>query len=127
MEENCKNIIKQISNDFEKINVEAFLSKIQEAKEANEYYEISKEFCDIINDTKKDTLSYISQELESLIKVKSEINSNVKTINNDINQFINGIKGIINQSKFKLKNLTSNTNDLNSNLNLIKKKIKKKK
>jgi S-adenosylmethionine:tRNA-ribosyltransferase-isomerase (queuine synthetase) len=53
MEENCKNIIKQISNDFEKINVEAFLSKIQEAKEANEYYEISKEFCDIINDTKK--------------------------------------------------------------------------
>ena len=127
MEENCKNIIKQISNDFEKINVEAFLSKIQEAKEANEYYEISKEFCDVINDTKKDTLSYISQELESLIKVKSEINSNVKTINNDINQFINGIKGIINQSKFKLKNLTSNTNDLNSNLNLISGNLEKKK
>ena len=127
MEENCKIIIKQISNDFEKINVEAFLNKIHEAKEVNECYEISKEFCDVINDTKKDTLSYISQELESLMKVKSEINSNVKTINNDINQFINNIKGIINQSKFKLKNLTSNTNDLNSNLNLISGNLEKKK
>ena len=127
MEENCKNIIKQISNDFEKINVEAFLNKIQEAKEANEYYEISKEFCDVINNTKKDTLSYISQELESLIKVKSEINSNVRTINNDLNQFINNIKGIINQNKLKLKNLTSNTNDLNSNLNLISGNLEKKK
>ena len=127
MEENCKNIIKQISNEFEKINVEAFLSKIQEAKETSEYYEISKEFCDIINDTKKNTLSYISQELESITKVKSEINSNVKTINNDLNQFINSIKGIINQSKLKLKNLTSNTNDLNSNLNLISGNLEKKK
>ena len=127
MEENCKNIIKQISNDFEKINVEAFLNKIQEAKEANEYYEISKEFCDVINNTKKDTLSYISQELESLIKAKSENNTNVRTINNELNQFINNIKGFINQNKLKLKNLTSNTNDLNSNLNLISGNLEKKK
>ena len=53
MEENCKKIVKQISNNLDKINIEAFLNNIQNAKEANKYYEISKEFCDSIIDTKK--------------------------------------------------------------------------
>ena len=56
MEENCKKIVKQISNNLDKINIEAFLNNIQNAKEANKYYEISKEFCDSIIDTKKTIL-----------------------------------------------------------------------
>ena len=127
MEENCKKIIKKISNYLDKINVENFLNKIQSAKEAKDYYEISKEFCDIITDSKKEILSHISDELESLLKTKTEMNSNIKAINNDLNQLMNSLKGIIAQSKFKIKNLTTNTNDLNSNLNLISGNLEKKK
>ena len=127
MEENCKKIIKKISNSLDKINVDNFLNKVQLVKEANEYYEVSKEFCNIIIDSKKEILLHISEEPESLLKAKTEINSNIKVINNDLNQLINNLKGIITQSKFKLKNLTTNTNDLNSNLNLISGNLEKKK
>ena len=127
MEDNCKKIKKKISNNLDKINVEHFLNKIQTAKEPKDYYEISKEFCDIINDSKKTILLHISEELELLLKTKTEMNTNIKAINNDLNQLINNLKGIIAQSKFKLKNLTGNANDLNSNLNLISGNIEKKK
>ena len=127
MEENCKKIIKKISNDLDKINVEDFLNKVQSAKEQKEYYEISKEFCETISDSKQSILLNISEELESLVKAKTDINSNIKVINNDLNQLINNLKGIISQSKLKLKNLTSNANDLNSNLNLISGNLEKKK
>ena len=127
MEENFKKIINHISNHLEKINVEDFLDKIQTAKEANDYYEISKDFCNTIIESKKQILLNISEELESLVKVKTEINSNIKLINNDLNQLVNNLKGIIAQSKFKIKNLTTNTNDLNSNLNLISGNLEKKK
>ena len=56
MEENCKKIIKKISNDLDKINVEDFLNKVQSAKEQKEYYEISKEFCETISDSKQSIL-----------------------------------------------------------------------
>ena len=127
MEENCKKIIKKISNDLDKINVDNFLSKLQSAKEQDEYYEISKEFCNTINDSKKSILLNISEELESLVKAKTEINSNIKVINNDLNQLVNNLKATMSQTKLKLKNLTSNTNDLNSNLNLISGNLEKKK
>ena len=127
MEENCKKIIKKISNDLDKINVDNFLNKLQSAKEQNEYYDISKEFCNTINDSKQSILLNISEELESLVKAKTEINSNIKVINNDLNQLVNNLKATISQIKLKLKNLTSNTNDLNSNLNLISGNLEKKK
>ena len=127
MEEDCKKIIKKISNNLDKINVDNFLTKIQAAKDISEYYEISKEFCNIIIESKKEILLYISEDLESLIKIKSQINANIKSINNDLNQLVNNLKGIIAQSKFKIKNLNSNTNDLNSNLKLISGNLEKKK
>ena len=127
MEENCKKIIKQISNNLDKINVENFLNKIQSVKEPNEYYEISKELCNTIIESKTEILLNISKELETFVQAKAEINSNIKTLNNDLNQLINNLKGIIAQSKFKLKNLITNINDLNSNLNLISGNLEKKK
>ena len=127
MEENCKKIVNQISKDLDKINEETFLISIQNVKEENEYFEISREFCKTIIDTKKTILLNISEELESLMRTKTEINSNIKMINNDLNQLINNVRSIINQSKFKLKGLTSNINDLNSNLNLITGNLEKKK
>ena len=38
--------IEQISNNLEKININNFLEDIKKAKETNEFYELSNQFCD---------------------------------------------------------------------------------
>ena len=127
MEEIFDKIIQEISINLDKINTDNFLNQIKEIKEINECYDITKEFCNNILDSKNKILLYLSEEKEKLLMNKTQINENMKNTNNDLNKLISNLKSIINQSKLKLKNLTSNINDLNSNLNLITGNLEKKK
>ena len=127
MEEIFDKIIQEISINLDKINTDNFLNQIKEIKEINECYDITKEFCNNISDSKNKILLYLSEEKEKLLMNKTQINENMKNTNNDLNKLISNLKSIINQSKLKLKNLTSNINDLNSNLNLITGNLEKKK
>ena len=127
MEEIFDKIIQEISINLDKINTDNFLNQIKEIKEINECYDITKEFCNNILDSKNKILLYLSEEKEKLLMNKTQINENMKNTNIDLNKLISNLKSIINQSKLKLKNLTSNINDLNSNLNLITGNLEKKK
>ena len=127
MDDNFDTFIEQISNNLEKININNFLEDIKKAKETNEFYELSNQFCDTIIDSKSKILLILSEEKEKIFNNNSQINIKFKNTNNEQNQLINNIKSIINQSKLKLKNLTSNINDLNSTLNLITGNLEKKK
>ena len=62
-----------------------------------------------------------------MIIEKNKINSSNKNDNSYLNKLISNLKTIVNQSKLKLKNLSTNINALNSNLNLISGNLEKKK
>ena len=127
MEENLNGIINKISNILDKIDINIFLKKISDIKEIKECFEASNKFCETITDSKNKILLYLSEEKEKMIIEKNKINSSNKNDNSYLNKLISNLKTIVNQSKLKLKNLSTNINALNSNLNLISGNLEKKK
>ena len=127
MEENLNGIINKISNILDKIDINIFLNKISDIKEIKECFEASNKFCETITDSKNKILLYLSEEKEKMIIEKNKINSSNKNDNSYLNKLISNLKTIVNQSKLKLKNLSTNINALNSNLNLISGNLEKKK
>ena len=124
----CLNrIIQNISNNLDKIDINIFLNGIKDIKEIKECFEISNKFCETITDSKNKILLYLSEEKEKIINEKIQINSDNQNDNNYLIMLMNNIKSIINQSKLKLKNLSSNISTLNSNLKLIAGNLEKKK
>ena len=127
MEENFNKFICNISNNLEKINTDEFLNEMKSLKGEEQCYEKSIQFCNIIINSKNNILLILSKEKENYIMNVNQMNSIIKNNKNELNQLINNLKSIVNQSKLKLKNLSSNINDLNSNLNLITGNLEKKK
>ena len=69
MDDNFDTFIEQISNNLEKININNFLEDIKKAKETNEFYELSNQFCDTIIDSKSKILLILSEEKEKIFKI----------------------------------------------------------
>ena len=130
MEEEKNKILKQLSSDLSKINMDSYLFEMKNSSGTTECIDISLKFCEIINSVKAETYSNLKDALESFIKNKVGFDRICQSLKNDIsslNSNIKTIKTIITQSKTKIKSLSTNLNDLNSNLNLLNSNLKKKK
>ena len=120
-------ILKHISNEFSKINIKNFLNQIQHSEQVTHCLDISIKFCELINDIENNINSAVSDEFESLKKNIGEFEVPNNILNNEILFMISNLKNIIAQNKTKIKNLSSNINDIYTNLNLINSNIEKKK
>ena len=127
MEESIKTILKRISNDLSKINIDTFLTQIQNSSLISECLDISLKFCETINNTKNIIYSGLSEELDLLKKNIGEYEVSNNILNNEISVLFNNLKNIISQNKTKIKNINKNINDIYSNLNLINSNIEKRK
>ena len=127
MEESIKTILKRISNDLSKINIDTFLTQIQNSSLISECLDISLKFCETINNTKNIIYSGLSEELDLLKKNIGEYEVSNNILNNEISVLFNNLKNIISQNKTKIKNINTNINDIYSNLNLINSNIEKRK
>ena len=133
MEEKSNSIINKFTNILSRINTGEFISKIKNIKDSSKIIEISKNFCEIITNTKAQILFDISEEMHSLIKEKDnpindDDNNNNMNLNDEVNNRL--IKEIINtlpQIKFKIINLFSDIFELNSSLEIISGNLKKQK
>ena len=120
-------ILKFISSELSKINTYNFLNQIQCSEQVTECLDISKNFCELINNTKNNIYSGVSNEFDSLKKNIGEFEESNNILNNEIFVMISNLKNIIAQNKTKIKSLSSNINDIYTNLNLINSNIEKKK
>lgn len=119
-------ILKFISSELSKINTYNFLNQIQCSEQVTECLDISKNFCELINNTKNNIYSGVSNEFDSLKKNIGEFEESNNILNNEIFVMISNLKNIIAQNKTKIKSLSSNINDIFTNLNLINSNIEKK-
>ena len=127
MEESKQKILKRLSNDLSKINIDNFLSQIQKATLVTECIDISIKFCEIINNAKNSASSGLNEELELLIKNIDDFEASNNIANNELLVLFSNLKNIISQNKTKIKSINSNINDIYTNLNLINTNIEKKK
>lgn len=127
MEESTKAILKRLSDDLSQINIDNFLTQIQNASLVTECLDISLKFCELINNTKSKAYLGLSEELESLKKNSGDYEVLNNILINEIQVLFNNLKSIISQNKTKIKNINSNINDIYTNLNLINSNIEKKK
>jgi hypothetical protein len=126
MEDSMNKILKFISSELSKINTYNFLNQIQCSEQVTECLDISKNFCELINNTKNNIYSGVSNEFDSLKKNIGEFEESNNILNNEIFVMISNLKNIIAQNKTKIKSLSSNINDIYTNLNLINSNIEKK-
>ena len=134
MEEKANKIINKFTNALSQINPVEYMTQIKNIKDSSKILEISKKFCDIITNTKAQILFDISDEIQSLVTQKDKpiIDNNNDNIENNNNSNINNafnkeIKSILSQFKFKISNILSNINELNSSLAIISVNLKKQK
>ena len=117
---NIEKIKNNITNNFSKINTNSLLLKIKNSSSVIECESIFNEFIESFNEMKSNIILSISEELN---QIKNNIEE--KEISNNI---INSeIKTIISQNKLKIKNISSNINDIYSSINLVNSNIEKKK
>ena len=116
-------ILKFISSELSKINTYNFLNQIQCSEQVTECLDISKNFCELINNTKNNIYSGVSNEFDSLKKNIGEFEESNNILNNEIFVMIRNLKNIIAQNKTKIKSLSSNINYIYTNLNLINSNI----
>ena len=88
MEENINNFIQLITNNLDLINTDVFLNNIKNIKEIKECYQISNNFCNTIIDSKNKILLYLSEEKNKIVNNKAQMNTNLKSTNNDLNKLI---------------------------------------
>ena len=127
MEESKKKILKRLSNDLSQINIDNFLSQIQNATLLTECIDISLKFCEIINNAKNSAYLGLNEELELLKKNIDDFEASNNIVNNELLVLFSNLKNIIAQNKTKIKSINSNINDIFTNLNLINSNIEKKK
>ena len=127
MEESIKKILKRLSNDLSQININTFLTQIQNSTLVTECIDISLKFCETINNIKNTAYSGLSEELDLLKKNISEYEITNNIINNEIQILFNNLKNIITQNKTKIKSINTNISDIYTNLNLINSNIEKRK
>ena len=120
-------ILKFISSELSKINTKNFLNQIQKSELVKEIIDISNKFCDLINNTKNSIYSGVSDELDLLKNNIGEFEVPNNTLNNEILFMISNLKNIIAQNKTKIKSLSSNINDIYTNINLVNSNIEKRK
>ena len=120
-------IKNSISNDLSNINTDEFLSKLKNSPSVLECISISNEFIETFNEIKSKLISNISDELNQIKHVleEKEISNNI--LQNEILISYSNIKNIINQNKLKIKNISSNINDIYTSVNLINSNLEKKK
>ena len=117
---NIEKIKNNITNNFSKIDTNTLLLKIKNSSSVIECESIFNEFIESFNEMKSNIILSISEELN---QIKNNIEE--KEISNNI---INSeIKTIISQNKLKIKNISSNINDIYSSINLVNSNIEKKK
>ena len=120
-------IKNSITNDLSNINTDEFLSKLKNSPSVLECISISNEFIETFNEIKSKLISNISDELNQIKHVleEKEISNNI--LQNEILISYSNIKNIINQNKLKIKNISSNINDIYTSVNLINSNLEKKK
>ena len=119
MEESVKKILKRLSNDLSQINIDNFLSQIQNASSVTECLDISLKFCEVINNAKNNAYSDLNEELDLLKRSIGDLESSSNTVNNELLIVFSNLKNIISQNKNKIKSINTNINEIYSNLNLI--------
>ena len=124
---NIDKIKNNISDKFSKINTNTFISKLKNSSSISECLSISNEYIESYNEIKSDIIKFISDELYNLKQSfeEKEVSNNI--FHNEILVLFNNIKKIISQNKLKIKNITSNINDIYTGINLINSNLEKKK
>ena len=124
---NIDRIKNNISNNFSKIDTNTFISKLKNSSSVSECISLSNEFIESYNEIKSDIITFISDELNNLKQSfeEKEVSNNI--FHNEILVLFNNVKNIISQNKLKIKNISSNINDIYTGINLINSNIEKKK
>ena len=133
MEEQANKIINKFTNALSQINPVEYMAQIKNIKEMSKIIDISKKFCNIITNIKAQILFDISDEIQSLVSgkdkpISDKNNDNFDNINSSINnKLLKDLKSLLSQFKFKISNILSNINELNSSLTIISANLKKQK
>ena len=120
-------IKNNLSNNFSKININTFTTKLKNSSSVSECILISDEFIESFKEIKSNIISFISDELNNIKQKLEEREISNNVFRNDLLIIYNNIKNLINQNKSKIKNISSNINDIYSGINLINSNIEKKK
>ena len=124
---NIDKIKNNISNNFSKLNANNFILKVKNSLSITECVTISDEFIESIKEIKSNIISFISDELNIIKQTLEEKEVSNNIFHNEILVLFNNIKNIITQNKLKIKNISSNINDIYTGMNLINSNIEKKK